>query len=96
MNKKLLTYISAIYTCLVIGGFFIYGYTIQENGVIDPKEHSTGILIFIVLGIIAVMLAGIDAAGTRDKSKKLNKKALYAGLSIAVFFLVWRILMSIF
>lgn len=96
MNKKLLTYISAIYTCLVIAGFFIYGYTIQENGMIDPKEHSIGILIFIVLGIIAMILAGIDAAGVRNDSKKINRKVLYAGLSIAVFFLVWRMVMSIF
>lgn len=49
---------------------FIYGYTIQENGVIDPKKHSTEILIFIVLGIMAVLLAGIDAAGARDNSRK--------------------------
>jgi hypothetical protein len=96
MNKRLLTYLSFIYTGLVIVGFFIYGYSIQEDGMIDPKEHSTGIFIFIVLGVIALILAGIDAAGVRDNSKRVSRKAIYAGLSIAVFFLMWRILLSIY
>lgn len=96
MNKKLFTYISFIYTGLVIVGFFIYGYSIQENEMIDPKGHSTGILIFIVLGVIALILASIEAAGVRDNSKRVSRKAVYAGLSIAIFFLLWRIIVSIF
>lgn len=96
MNKKLLTYITIIYACLVVGGFFIYGYSIQENGMIDPKEHSTGMLIFLVLGFIGLIMAGINGAGTRDNSKRVNRKTVYAGLSIAVFFAVWRILMSFY
>jgi hypothetical protein len=38
----------------------------------------------------------IGAAAERDKAEKINKKAIYGGLSIAAFFLVWRLLMVLF
>jgi uncharacterized membrane protein YiaA len=91
MNKKTLSRIATVYTILVLGGFIIYAYTIQENWIIDTQKYFNQIITFVVLASIGLILAGISAASLRDEGKKVSKKAVYAGLSIAVFFLLWRI-----
>jgi hypothetical protein len=87
MNKKTLSRIAAVYTILVLGGFLIYAFTIQENWII--------VVTFVVLASIGLILAGISAASLRDEGKKVSKKAIYTGLSIAVFFLLWRVSMGL-
>jgi uncharacterized membrane protein YiaA len=95
MNKKTLSRIATVYTILVLGGFIIYAYTIQENWIIDTQKYFNQIITFVVLASIGLILAGISAASLRDEGKKVSKKAVYAGLSIAVFFLLWRISMGL-
>ncbi|MGD6845165.1 hypothetical protein ACQCVH_21935 [Bacillus infantis] len=95
MNKKTLSRIAAVYTILVLGGFLIYAFTIQENWIIDTQKYFNQIVTFVVLASIGLILAGISAASLRDEGKKVSKKAVYTGLSIAVFFLLWRISMGL-
>jgi hypothetical protein len=52
-------------------------------------------LSFAALVVIGVVLAGINAASVRDKGDKISKKAIYAGLSLAIILVVWRLLMSV-
>jgi predicted MFS family arabinose efflux permease len=96
MNKKVLTYISVSYTFLVLGGFCVYAYFVQEGGSIDTQKHFNELLIFGILGVIGLLLASIDAAGDRDKNKKVNSKTIYFGIVIAIFFLIWRISIGLF
>ncbi|MCK6208639.1 hypothetical protein EVU96_24365 [Bacillus infantis] len=95
MSKKLLSRIATLYTVIVLGGFFIYAYTIQEDGIIDTQKYFNQILTFVVLGLIGLVIAGISGASLREEGKKVSKKSVYVGLSIAAFFLLWRLSMSL-
>nr|WP_257992160.1 hypothetical protein [Bacillus infantis] len=48
-------------------------------------------MMFGVLGFVGLFLASVDAAGEREKGRKLNNKALCTGAVIAMLFLLWRI-----
>ncbi|WP_142385327.1 hypothetical protein [Bacillus sp. UMB0728] len=91
MKKKTFTFISVSYTILVLVSFCIYAYFVQEGGSIDTEEHFYELLLFGVLGFVGLFLASVDAAGVREKGRKLNNKALCTGAVIAVLFLLWRI-----
>ncbi len=97
LKKSTLTLIAWVYTLLFIIGFSIYVYnTMDSNWNIDFTGREVELTILIIALVIGLLLHSIDGAGVRDKEKKVSKKNLYAGLSIAVFFLVWRLLVSVF
>jgi hypothetical protein len=56
MNKKTLSRIATIYTVVVLGGFIIYAYTIQENWIIDTQKYFSQIVTFVVLASIGIIL----------------------------------------
>ncbi|MDT0163771.1 hypothetical protein [Bacillus sp. AG4(2022)] len=95
MNKKTLSRIVTIYTVVVLGGFIIYACTIQENGMIDTQKYFNQIVTFVVLASIGLILAGISGASLKDEGERVSKKAVYGGISIAVFFLLWRLSMGL-
>jgi hypothetical protein len=97
VKKRTLTPIAFIYNTIVFGGFFLWGYFVQkEEGVINPSKHEIPLIIFVAFMLIGVVLAGIDFSGEKEKGKKISRKTVITGVSIAVLFLVWRILMSTF
>lgn len=69
----------------------------DESGGISFEEHKFNIIGFTVFGFIGLMLMSIVLAGERDgKETKVNKKAVWGGVAIAAFFLIWRLLMALF
>ena len=97
LSKRLLSRISSIYLLLVIGGFFIWAYTVQEpNGTLDIFKYKTIVITFLVLALVGGILAAIDFAAVGEKTSKISKRAILAGLTIGLGFLIWRILMSFY
>jgi hypothetical protein len=92
LKKKTFSFISVLYTILVLVSFCIYAYFVQEGGSIDTEEHFYELFLFGVLGFIGLLLASIDVAGEREKGRKLNKRTLCTGAVIAVLLLLWRII----
>ncbi|MEH7346253.1 hypothetical protein V7122_20630 [Bacillus sp. JJ1532] len=97
MKKKTFTIITYTYLLSVIIAFVIYAFNVaDENWTVDFQEQKYNLLTFCILFFIALLLTSIDGAGVRDKGRKIKKTTIYAGLSIAGFFLVWRIIIAIF
>ena len=90
LDKKKLTIISYIYTFFVVGAFALYGYL--RNWSVDVREEPFPILVFIVLMFIGAILAGIDFIGEKEKRRKVDKKTVIGGITIALIFIVWRTL----
>jgi hypothetical protein len=98
LNKKLLSRLSTIYTIVVLGGFFIWAFSVQDSdGTLSLTEHGTTFKVFVALAILGVIMTGINFAGGVEKSStKITRRTIMAGLTIGFGFLVWRILISIF
>lgn len=97
MKKKHLSILTNVYYLLIIGLFVIYAFQVTDvNWEIDLTYEKDNLLIFGGLFLIALILTSIDAAGVRDKGTKVQMSAVYGGISIAVTFLVWRLLIGIF
>lgn len=81
---------------MVIIAFVIYAFNVaDENWSVDFQKQKYNLLIFCFLFFIALLLTSIDGAGVRDKGKRIKKSTIYVGLTIAVIFIVWRLLMAI-
>ncbi|MBT2642283.1 hypothetical protein J7I80_08605 [Bacillus sp. ISL-41] len=97
MKKETWTKITYSYLLLVGVAFAIYAFNVaDENWNIDFEEQKNNIYIFLALSFVAVILTAVDAAGVRENSKNVGKKAIYGGLSLAALFVVWRLLVTIF
>lgn len=59
------------------------------------RRAERDITIFLALLFIGVILSAINLAGIHEKSSKVTKSMVYAGLSIMVLFLVWRAMMAL-
>ena len=71
LSKKNLSRISSIYLLLVIGGFFIWAYTVQEpNSTLDIFKYKTIVITFLVLAVVGGILAAIDFAAVGEKHPK--------------------------
>ncbi|MEQ2527458.1 hypothetical protein EKG37_01850 [Robertmurraya yapensis] len=97
MKKKHFTIITYTYYLVVIVIFVLYASQVMdENWMIDFQDQKYNLVLFGGLFFIALILTAIDGAGVRDKSNKVTINMIYGGLSLATFFLVWRLLMGIF
>lgn len=67
----------------------------DENWEVDLASQKGDLMIFAGLTFIAFILAAIDFAGINEKSNKITKSTIYGGLSVAVFFLVWRLALAL-
>ncbi|WP_210367645.1 hypothetical protein [Bacillus sp. REN3] len=86
-----------VYNTIVVGSFFIWGYSVQEEeGLIVPSEHELLLVIFIFFMFIGLILAGMNLSSIKEKGEKVSRKMVLTGLCIALLFLIWRIMMSIF
>jgi hypothetical protein len=72
---------------------FIYGYLYMSNGVVDKADRNF-LIPAIILG--AISMFGISIDMSTDGGKNTSKKAIMAGISFAMFMLVWRVIASIF
>lgn len=96
LKKSTLTIIAWVYTLLLIIGFSIYlKNNMNSNGQIDFSNRMEELYIIISAFFIGLLLHSIDGAALKNKEKKISKNTMLAGLSIAAFFLVWRLLMTI-
>ncbi|MDZ5474421.1 hypothetical protein SM124_22255 [Bacillus sp. 31A1R] len=95
MQNKIITYTSLIFLICVFGGFGIFAFMVQENGQIDTQEHFSVILTFLVLAIIGFLITAIGLAAKNQEGSKINKRTVFTGIVIAIFFIIWRITVSI-
>lgn len=96
MDQKKFSVITWTYAGLVALTFGIYlAKNMDENWMMDLNGHRGNMYIFVGLIFIACILAAIDFAGINEKSNKITKSTIYGGLSIAAFFLVWRLAVAL-
>jgi hypothetical protein len=76
----------------VIGGI-AYVYFYMSDGVVDGGDRNI-LITAVVLAVISVFGLSIDMS--TDGGKNTSKKAIMAGVSFAMFMLVWRVLASLF
>jgi hypothetical protein len=95
MEKKSLNIVKHTYVGILFVSFLVYFYNVQENGEIDIGKHKYDLLLFGFLFFIGAILAAIDIASLKDKGTKISKTAVYSGLALALFFIVWRLAMII-
>lgn len=96
MDKKKFTIFTYSYLGLVVILLvFYFSQVADENWEFELDGQRGNLSIFLGLLFIGLILAAIDFAGIREKSSKVTKNAIYGGLSVAAFFLVWRLLMAI-
>lgn len=97
MDKKKFSIFTYSYIGLVVIVFVIYAFQVaDENWKVQLNGQEGNLFILLGLIFIGLILASIDFAGIHEKGSKLTKSSIYGGLSVAVFFLVWRLMMAIF
>ncbi|TKC17081.1 hypothetical protein FA727_13575 [Robertmurraya kyonggiensis] len=96
MDKKHFSIITYSYLTVLIIVFVIYAFKVaDENWKVEIEGQIGNLLTFVGLLFIGLILASIDFAGINEKGNKLTKSSIYGGLSIAAFFLIWRLMMEI-
>jgi hypothetical protein len=91
VKKKTLNIIKHFYVAGLFAIFLIYYYRVQEDGQIDIGKHKYDLLLFGFLFLIGAILAAVDIASLKEKGSNISKKAVYAGVSLGVFFIFWRL-----
>ncbi|MDQ0157132.1 hypothetical protein [Robertmurraya andreesenii] len=96
MDKKKFSIFTYCYIVLVVIVFIIYAFQVaDENWKVQLDGQRGNLMIFAGLLLIGMILASIEFAGINQKGNKVTKSTIYGGLSIAAFFLVWRLMMAI-
>lgn len=96
MNKKMFTLITYTYIFIVVSLFALYLYRASGGQwQFELDGHRGNLSIFLGLIFIGIILASIDFAGIREKSNTVTKGMIFGGLTVAVFFLVWRAMMAL-
>lgn len=96
MNKKRFTIFTYCYLGLVVLLLvFYFSQVADENWEFELDGQRGNLSIFLGLLFIGLILAAIDFAGINEKSNKITKSTIYGGLSIAAFFLVWRLAVAL-
>ncbi|MEK3799152.1 hypothetical protein MHI18_13110 [Peribacillus sp. FSL H8-0477] len=97
MKKSLFSKLAYLYSSIVFVAFLIYVFSIaDENWTVDFQKHKTFFTLFFGLFIISAILLGINLVSNKDKKDKIQGKTIVSGLTLVVFFIVWRVLMEIF
>lgn len=97
MNKSLFSKLAYLYSFFVFVGFLIYLFSVADNNwAVDFQEHKTFFTLFFGLFIFSAILLGISLISKKDKKDKIQGKTIVSGLTLVVFFIVWRVLMEIF
>jgi hypothetical protein len=89
---KILRMISLLIGIGTIIAVFIYGYFYMSDGVVD-NEDVKFLIPAMILAAISMFSLSIDMS--TDGGKNTSKKAIMAGISFAMFMLIWRVLASI-
>jgi cell division protein FtsW (lipid II flippase) len=101
LKKSTFAKITYIYFSIVVIALTIYVLTVAgpPDWQAPVAEQKHNLLLFAGLLFIGMVLISIETVNYRekgDKEQKSKKSAVYSGLSLAVVFLVWRLLMGIF
>ncbi len=74
----------------------IYAYNVADENWTIGEDQRTNLTTFAVELFFAVILYSINAAAHQEQGDTVKKSHLYAGLSIAAFFIVWRFFVQFF
>ena len=90
---KLFRKVSSIICIGTVIGTILYGYFYMSDGVVDETDRLF-LITAIILAIVSMFGVSIDMS--TDGGKDKSKKAIMAGISFAIFMLLWRVFASIF
>jgi hypothetical protein len=97
MGKKFLLVLSAILIVASVGGILIWTFFIADshNGVIPVKGNEPILYTFLSLALLGMITIGISISASNEEGKKVSKKAILSGLTIAFFFFIWRLAVTL-
>ena len=97
LKKNTLFVITWLYGILLVITFAIYAYNVADaNWTINTEEQRPNLITFAVAIFFGTILFSVNGAAQREKGDTVKKSTVYVGLSIAAFFIVWRLLVTIF
>ena len=95
MKKNTLFVITWLYGILLVITFAIYAYNVADaNWTINTEEQRPNLITFAVAIFFGTILFSVNGAAQREKGDTVKKSTVYVGLSIAAFFIVWRVLLA--
>jgi hypothetical protein len=63
--------------------------------VIPVKGNELILYTFLVLALLGMITTGISTSASNEEGKKVSKKAILSGLTIAVFLFIWRLAVTL-
>jgi hypothetical protein len=63
--------------------------------VIPVKSNELILYTFLVLALLGMITTGISTSASNEEGKKVSKKAILSGLTIAVFLFIWRLAVTL-
>jgi hypothetical protein len=63
--------------------------------VIPVKSNELILYTFLVLALLGMITTGISTSASNEEGKKVSKKAILSGLTIAVFLFIWRLAVAL-
>ncbi|WP_428910643.1 hypothetical protein [Niallia sp. Krafla_26] len=97
MKKNTLFVITWLYGISLVVSFVIYAFQVaDENGTIHTEDQRTNLTTFAVALFFAVILFSINASAHREEGDTVKKSHIFAGFSLAAFFIVWRFSVQFF
>lgn len=97
MKKSLFAKLAYLYSFIVFAAFLSYAFSVaDDNWAVDFQDHRTFFTVFFGLFIISAIILGINLVSSKDKKNEIQGKTIVSGLTLVVFFIIWRVLMEIF
>ena len=59
------------------------------------KSNELILYTFLVLALLGMITTGISTSASNEEGKKVSKKAILSGLTIAVFLFIWRLAVTL-
>jgi hypothetical protein len=63
--------------------------------VIPVKSNELILYTFLVLALLGMITTGISTSASNEEGKKVSKKVILSGLTIAVFLFIWRLAVAL-
>lgn len=96
MNKNIMFIISIVTVVIAVGGAIIWVFSAQnEHGVVTLEGNESIVISFLALGILGLITTAISLTAAKEEGSKVSKKAIYSGLSLAIIFFLWRLVVAL-
>lgn len=96
MDIKKFNKLTKIYLVILVIAVTFYFYFKLENGTINVEAERMNLIIMLVFVLIGTVMVGIGMNAIKKNEKFISRKSVYGGVSIAVIFVIWRLVINFF